>query len=105
MKPGSLTWQITQYLQANHAWHSKGALTAEREWRHQKGRRYGARFLPETVGRALRSLEEDSVIAAKADGISVQYKWIPHAMRRRYIPTSRRPLGWEHVLFKLDNFS
>lgn len=78
------------YLFHNKEWVSKGTLTADMVWKHPRGKNYGKRYLPETVGRALRSLEEQSIIAVKNDGISVQYKWIPHELRRRYIPSSVR---------------
>jgi len=69
-------------------------------WKHDRGESYGKRYLPETVGRALRHLEEDSYIAVKGDGISVQYKWIPQDLRMRYIPYSRRPNDKKEVLFR-----
>lgn len=80
-------------------WTPKGDITAM-EWRHARGKHYGVRYLPETVGRALRLLEEDSVIAVKPCGISVQYKYLPIERRAGYIPTSARPKGKESVLFK-----
>lgn len=92
--------QLKAYLQRNWDWHPKGKLTADMVWKHQSGRNYGARYLPETVGRALRSLEERGEIAVKQDGISVQYKWLPPAKRLSYIPSSNRPKGAEHKLFK-----
>ena len=102
MKPlRGLPAQIVGYMSHHHVWHSKGTLTADIVWKHTQGRNYGKRYLPETVGRALRLLEEKSIIAVKEQGISVQYKWIPHEMRKRYIPSSSRPMGWENVLFKL----
>ena len=82
--------QLVGYLSRTKDWCSKGTLTADMVWRHERGRRAGVRYLPETVGRSLRSLEEDSVIAVKDDGISVQYKWIPHELRAKYIPSSVR---------------
>lgn len=84
----------------NKEWISKGTLTADMEWRRQTGRRYGTRYLPETVGRALRLLEEKSIIAVKQDGQSVAYRWIPERFRGVYIPYSRRPEGREGVLFR-----
>lgn len=67
------------------SWVSKGALTAL-VWRDDKGKT----FLPETVGRKLREAEAESKIAVKDKGVSVQYKWIPHELRSKYIPTSER---------------
>ena len=91
MKPlRGLNKQLASYLQRNHVWHPKGTITADIEWRHERGKHYGVRYLPETVGRALRHLEEMSIIAVKDDGISVQYKWIPPELRAKYIPTSMR---------------
>lgn len=100
MKPlRGLNGQLASYLQSHHEWHAKGTLTADMTWTRKQGRKYGTRYLPETVGRALRHLEEVSILAVKDDGISVQYKWIPHAMRPAYIPTVRRPLGLKQRLF------
>lgn len=86
---------------AHKEWFAKGTLTADMTWKHDRGaKNYGKRYLPETVGRALRHLEEMSVIAVKDDGISVQYKWIPTEMRARYIPWSRRPDDRKKILFR-----
>ena len=82
--------QLVGYLHRDGAWVSKGTLTADMVWKHERGRSAGKRYLPETVGRALRLLEEDSIIAVKDAGVSVQYKWIPHDVRGRYIPSSQR---------------
>lgn len=88
-KLSGLSAQLVSYM-TGQDWISKGTLTADIVWKHQRGRNYGARYLPETVGRALRHLEESSIIAVKDDGISVQYKWIPVNYRGQYIPFSRR---------------
>lgn len=98
-KISGLPAQIIKYMTGKD-WLSKGALTADIEWKHQRGRNYGARYLPETVGRALRHLEESSIIAVKDDGISVQYKWIPVKYRGCYIPYSQRPNYEKNILFK-----
>lgn len=82
------------------SWVSKGALTADKEWRHQNGKYAGVRYLPETVGRALRSLEEKGLIAVKDEGISVVYKYLPAELRERYIPWSTRPDSLKHILFR-----
>ena len=82
--------QLVGHLCREKVWVSKGVLTADMRWHHNSGKRQGKRYLPETVGRALRSLEEQCIIAVKGDGISVQYKWIPHELRVRYIPTTVR---------------
>lgn len=91
--------QLVSYMQGKD-WFAKGTLTADMVWKHNRGKHYGVRYLPETVGRALRTLEERSIIAVKADGISVQYKWIPHSLRPRYIPFSDRKQGEEETLFR-----
>ncbi len=98
MKP--LTEQIRYWLQTNWAWHAKGTLTADMVWKHKGGKHNGTRFLPETVGRALRSLEERRIIAVKQDGVSVQYKWLPPARRKSYIPFSDRHNHQKEKLFK-----
>lgn len=85
MKLSGLSLQLAEYL-AKGNWTSKGHITDTR-WVNRKN---GVRYLPETVGRALRRLEEGSILAVKKDGKSVQYKWIPHEMRTHYIPTSER---------------
>lgn len=92
--------QLKGHLCKAGDWVAKGTLTADMVWRHNIGKHYGKRYLPETVGRALRSLEEASIIAVKDQGISVCYKWIPPELRKRYIPGSQRLKGKEHILFK-----
>ena len=94
-----LPGQLVGFLSKDKTWFPKGTLTADIVWKHNSGNSYGKRYLPETVGRALRALEEQAVIAVKPDGISVQYKWIPHEMRSRYLPQSMRARGKETVLF------
>ncbi len=76
---------LTKYLK-DKGWVTKGAITAI-EWYHKDKVR---QYLPETVGRALRHLEEESIIAVKPDGISVQYKYIPADVRHKYRPWSTR---------------
>ncbi len=98
MKP--LTEQLRYWLQTNWTWHAKGKLTADMVWKHKGGKHSGARFLPETVGRALRSLEEKRVVAVKQDGVSVQYKWLPPSRRLHYIPFSARAEHQKEKLFK-----
>lgn len=90
MKKQSLQGQLLKYLHSQYqqgqvGWVAKGEIT-RLIWKHEDGRTY----LPETVGRQLRALEESKQIAVREDGISVQYKWIPHELRSRYIPTSVR---------------
>ena len=86
----TLANQLKAWLAQNWEWHPKGKLTADMVWKHTHGKSYGKRYLPETVGRALRSLEEHSLIAVKDLGISVQYKWLPLERRASYIPSSQR---------------
>ena len=95
-----LPGQLVGFLSKDKTWFPKGTLTADIVWKHQSGESYGKRYLPETVGRALRSLEEQGVIAVKQDGISVQYKWLPHDLRLRYVPSSMRQKGKEDKLFR-----
>ena len=99
LKLRGLPLQLVQYLKGGD-WYPKGTLTADMLWRRTDGHKIGSRYLPETVGRALRSLEERSTIAVKADGISVQYKWLPEELRKRYIPFSQREVGKEHIFFR-----
>lgn len=91
--------QIVSYLQRINSWASKGSLTADKVWMHQRGKHYGKRYLPETVGRALRSLEEQKIIAVRSSGISVEYRYLPSNLRVRYIPSSARPSGEERRIF------
>lgn len=102
MKLRGLQHLIERYL-AHKGWYTKGALTADIEWKRQTGREYGKRYLPETVGRALRLLEEKSVIAVRGEGVSVAYKWLPEEYRRHYIPYSRRPAYEKHILFTKES--
>jgi hypothetical protein len=95
-----LPLQLRNYLlRRRDDWVSKSDITAV-EFFHTSGKSKGARYLPETVGRALRNLEEDHVIAVKPHGISVQYRYLPEERRARYIPTSARPKGQEYKLFR-----
>lgn len=92
--------KIKTYLfERKDEWVPKGDITAVNFY-HENGKSRGAKYLPETVGRALRTLEEQKIIAVKPCGISVQYKYLPIERRGTYIPTSARPKGSETVLFK-----
>lgn len=93
--------QIVAYMRGKD-WFAKGTLTADIVWKHQRGKYAGTRYLPETVGRALRLLEEKKYIAVKPCGMSVQYKHIPQELRWRYIPFSSRKQGEEETLFRKD---
>ena len=95
----SLHAQLTKHLYACGEWRSKGTLTADMVWKHVAGKNYGNRYLPDSVSRTLRRLEEQSIIAVKGENVSVQYKWIPPMMRHTYIPWSRRPEGMKDILF------
>lgn len=90
---------LVTHLIRENVWVSKGVLTADMVWKHPKGKNYGKRYLPETVGRALRSMEEQKIIAVRDSGISVEYKYLPPEYRKRYIPSSSRPSGMGHKLF------
>jgi hypothetical protein len=66
-------------------WVSKGTITRI-SW---KDDRYII-YLPETVGRALRTAETKKRIAVKYEKKNTLYKWLPHDKRAKYIPTSER---------------
>lgn len=85
-----LALQLKLHLRAKGNWVSKGTLTADTVWKHQKGKSYGKRYLPETVGRCLRSMEEEKLVAVRQDGISVEYRYIPEEFRGKYIPWTQR---------------
>jgi hypothetical protein len=91
--------QLVAHMRTDHVWYAKGLLTDSLVWKHKSGQRYGKTYLAETVGRALRRLEEQRVVAVKPDGISVQYKWLPPERRGSYIPWSSRVAGQKNVLF------
>lgn len=94
----TLESQIIRFLKEKHEWHHKGFLT-ERVWTNPKNR---TRYMPETVGRTLRILEESSIVACKPEGKSVLYKYMPSIgyYRDEYIPRSARRHGQETILFK-----
>lgn len=83
-----LAEQLRGYLAKHWEWHHKGDLL-RMEWRNKKNRTL---YMSETVGRTLRTLEEQSIIAVKPDdlGKSVMYKWLNPERRRNYIPFSER---------------
>jgi len=88
-----LSSQLAVFLRENHTWYPKPVLL-EMVWRDQK--RF-TKFTAETVGRKLRGLEngEESrdglpVIACKPYGKTVQYKYLPVELRKKYIPVSER---------------
>ncbi len=85
-----LSLLLKLFLQSKEEWVSKGALTADMVWKHPRGKSYGKRYLPETVGRCLRSMEESKIIAVREDGISVKYRYVPEHLRAAYIPSSQR---------------
>lgn len=96
----ALPSMLLNYLTREDGWVPKGKLTAEMVWKHPRGKNYGKRYLPETVGRALRSLEAKRLIAVKPDGVSVVYKALPYNLRARYIPYSERWESKKEILFK-----
>ena len=88
-----------QYEKGPGGWVSKGEITRT-VWRDKRGIAY----LPDTVGRALRSAEESSKIAVKYEGKNTLYKWLPEHVRGSYIPTSDRPVGAEGTLFRKGDY-
>lgn len=76
-------------------WIAKGHITRI-VWKDERG----VPYLPETVGRALRSAEEAKRIAVKYEGKNTLYKWLPFERREKYIPTTSRPAGRSSVLFR-----
>jgi hypothetical protein len=100
MKLNGLPAKIERYLHQINSWASKGALTAGMVWKHDTGKDAGKQYLPETVGRKLRSLEELGIIAVRDSGVSVEYRWLPPEIRKRYIPYSCRPDGAKDKLFR-----
>ena len=81
----SLEDKLVHWLMREKTWVSKGSITRI-QW---KDDRYII-YLPETVGRALRTAEEKKRIAVKYEGKNTLYKWLPHDRRAKYIPTSSR---------------
>lgn len=82
--------QLFNFLKKDGGWVHKGKLTADMVWRNKAGMHYGARYMPETVGRALRLLEEQGQVAVKEDGISIAYKALYSPWKEKYIPFSER---------------
>lgn len=100
----TLVNQLVAYLFRHYekgagGWISKGEIT-RMVWRDKRGIAY----LPDTVGRSLRSAEESSKIAVKYEGKNTLYKWLPHHVRASYIPTSVRPVGAENTLFRKGDY-
>ena len=93
MQERSLAKQLYLYLVKSKEWTPKADLTRI-EWRNKKN---GTTYMPETVGRDLRTLEETKMIAVKPLGVTVQYKYLPEEMKGAYIPTSERTN--QNVLF------
>lgn len=60
--------------------------------RHPFIDRQGSVVTPGTIGRKLRELETEKVLAVKHDGSrgSALYRWIPNSYRYKYIPYSER---------------
>lgn len=80
--------------QPQGVWTPKGAITEIRFFHEDDVKQY----LPETVGRELRGLESDSIIAVRGQGVSVEYRWMPESVRESYIPYSQRED--KSILFK-----
>jgi len=81
----SLEDKLVHWLMRQENWIAKGEITRI-VW---KDDRY-IPYLPETVGRALRTAETKKRIAVKYQGKNTLYKWLPHERRANYIPTSER---------------
>ena len=88
-----LSSQLAVFLRDNPTWYPKPVLQAM-VWKDQKKFTI---YTDETVGRKLRGLEngEESkdgipVIACKPYGKTVQYKYLPTDLRKKYIPTAQR---------------
>jgi hypothetical protein len=81
----SLQDKLVHWLMVEKEWSAKGHITRI-VWKDDRG----VPYLPETVGRALRSAEESSRLAVKYDGKNTLYKWLPYERRDSYIPTSSR---------------
>jgi hypothetical protein len=93
----TLVEQLEQFLVANHTWWSKGDLTRKR-WVNLKT---NAAYIAETVGRTLRTMQEDHVIACKYEGKNTLYKWLPLERRGDYRTVEERAReGREEILFK-----
>lgn len=82
----TLEQQLLGFLSREWEWHSKGSIL-NREWKNQRN---FTRYLPSTVDRALRKLEESSKIAVRYEGKNTKYKWLNPERRGLYIPTSYR---------------
>ncbi len=93
-KKSSLQDKLAHWLMIEANWVSKGHIT-RMDWKDDRG----VRYLPETVGRALRSAEEAKRIAVKYEGKNTLYKWLPQERRSAYIPTTSRKPGQENKLF------
>ncbi len=81
-------------LQPQGMWTPKGEIT-DTKFFHKDGKK---QYLPETVGRELRDLESESIIAVRDRGVSVEYRWMPTGVRPSYIPSSQRED--KNILFK-----
>lgn len=89
MTKESLSKRLAFFLKKEQKWLSKGYITDTLEWfYYEKGIK--KKYLSETVGRKLRELESNSIIAVKPDGVSEQYKYLPLEIKSRYIPYSLR---------------
>jgi len=87
MNQHELKPQLIAYLR-DKDWTPKGDITRHTFKGWSKGQ--VTYFLPETVGRALRSLEVDSIVAVKYIGKNTLYKFIPEDLRSRYITSNER---------------
>jgi hypothetical protein len=99
--PKGLKGLLISYLQQQKDWTHKGTIQ-ELVWKNPKN---STRYIPDNVGTCLRWLERNHFIAVKDDkeSKSVLYKYLPSwpdERRKYYIPTSQRPEGEEHILFR-----
>lgn len=81
----SLEDKLVHWLMRQEKWIAKGEITRI-VW---KDDRY-IPYIPETVGRALRTAETKKRIAVRYSGKNTEYRWLPHELRKRYIPASER---------------
>ena len=85
--------QIVKHLMELGTWIPAPELTDRKRWQNQRNFTY---YTAQTVGRCLRDTEapedknEESKIAAKKCGKTVQYKYLPPHLRARYIRKSDR---------------
>ncbi len=85
MQKKGLKEDLVRWLANQNIWIPKPTIL-NMTWKYPDGRVY----MQNTVDRALRFAEEESRIAVKDYGVTIQYKFIPPLMRIKYIPWSTR---------------